>query len=266
MQFGSAIAAKLFATVGPSGAVLLRLVSAAVVLMVLWRPRVRGRSRAQWADAAALGAVLAGMNLSFYAALDRIPLGITVTIEFVGPLTVAVLGSRRRIDLVWVLLAVLGILALTHGSTQHLSTAGILLALLAGAFWGTYILLNSRIGRSFAGGDGVALAMCVGTVVAAPFGIAQAGSHLLTAHALLVGSAVGMLSSAIPYTFENEALRRIRPSLFAVFMSLEPALAALAGFLVLGQELGLRAIVGIALVMAASLGASRTSHEAPVDV
>ena len=266
VQFGSAIAAKLFADVGSSGVGLLRLLSASIVLVALWRPRIAGRSRHELAVAATLGVVLAGMNLSFYAALDRIPLGIAVTIEFIGPLTVAVVGSRRRLDLVWVLLAVAGILALTHGSTHHLSTVGILFALLAGAFWGAYILLNSRVGRAFEGGTGIALAMCVGAVVAMPFGIAQGGSQLLTAHALIVGSAVGMLSSAIPYSFENEALRRIRPGVFAVFMSVEPAVAALAGFLVLGQGLGVRAIAGIALVIAASIGASRTAREAPVDV
>ncbi len=266
VQFGSAIAAKLFAEVGSSGVGLLRLLSASIVLVVLWRPRIAGRSRHELAVGAALGVVLAGMNLSFYAALDRIPLGIAVTIEFVGPLTVAVAGSRRRLDVVWVLLAVAGIIALTHGSTHHLSTLGILFALLAGAFWGAYILLNSRVGQVFEGGTGVAFAMCVGAVVALPFGIAGGGSHLLTAHALLVGSAVGMLSSAIPYSFENEALRRIRPGVFAIFMSIEPAVAAFVGFLVLGQGLDVRAIAGIALVVAASIGASRSSREAPVDV
>ncbi len=266
VQFGSAIAAKLFADVGSSGVALLRLASASIVLLALWRPRLAGRSRHELAVGAGLGVVLAGMNLSFYAALDRIPLGIAVTIEFVGPLSVAVVGSRRRLDFLWVLLAVAGILALTHGSTHHLSAVGILFALLAGAFWAAYILLNSRVGRAFEGGTGIAFAMCVGTVVALPFGIVQGGSHLLTAHALLVGSAVGMLSSAIPYSFENEALRRIRASVFAVFMSVEPAVAALAGFLVLGQALGARAIAGIALVIAASIGASRSARKAPVDV
>jgi inner membrane transporter RhtA len=266
VQFGSAIAAKLFDQVGSSGVAMLRLLSAAIVLVALWRPRLAGRSRNELALGAALGGVLAGMNLSFYAALDRIPLGIAVTIEFIGPLAVAVVGSRRRVDFVWVLLAVGGILALTRGSTHHLSTVGIMFALLAGAFWGTYIHLNSRVGRAFEGGTGIAFAMCVGAVASLPFGIASGGSHLLSAHALLVGSAVGMLSSAIPYSFENEALRRIRPGVFAVFMSLEPALAALAGFLVLGQELDGRALAGIALVIAASIGASRSSRQAPVDV
>ena len=266
VQFGSAIAAKLFDQVGSTGVATLRLVSAAIILVALWRPRLARRSGRELALGAALGGVLAGMNISFYAALDRIPLGIAVTIEFIGPLAVAVVGSRRRLDFLWVLLAVGGILALTRGSTHHLSTVGILFALLAGGFWGTYIHLNSRVGRAFEGGTGISFAMCVGAAVSLPFGIASGGSHLLSAHAILVGSAIGVLSSAIPYSFENEALRRIRPGIFAVFMSLEPAVAALAGWLVLSQQLGGRAIAGIALVIIASIGASRSAREAPVDV
>jgi inner membrane transporter RhtA len=266
VQFGSALAAQLFDEVGSSGAVLLRLVSATIVLLALWRPRLSGRSRRELLLACAFGLVLAGMNLSFYAALDRIPLGIAVTFEFVGPLTVAVAGSRRRLDLVWVLLAVLGILALTRGGTSHLNTLGVCLALLAGCFWGGYILLNSRVGRAFEGGTGLAMAMLVAAVVAMPLGIASGGAHLLAPRALLIGSAVGMLSSAIPYSFEVEALRRISPSVFAVLMSLEPAVAALAGLIVLGQSLSQRAVVGIVLVVLASVGVSRSAREAPVAV
>jgi inner membrane transporter RhtA len=266
VQFGSAIAAKLFAHVGSSGVALLRLSSAAIVLMLIWRPRVAGRSARELLVACSFGCVLAAMNLCFYAALDRIPLGIAVTIEFVGPLAVAVGSSRRRIDLVWVLLAVAGIVALTHGSTHHLDGLGVLFALLAGACWATYILLASRVGRIFQGGTGLAVAMCTGAVVALPFGIADGGSNLLTAHALLVGSLVGMLSSAIPYSAEIEALRRIDRGVFAVLMSLEPAVAALAGLILLDQSLGTRAVLGIVLVIAASAGASVGSRRAPVDV
>ena len=266
VQFGSAIADKLFAQIGPSGAVLLRLVSAAVVLIALWRPSLAGRTRAELRLAAAFGLVLAAMNLCFYAGLHRIPLGIAVTIEFVGPLTVAVVSSRRPRDLLWVGLAVAGILALTRGGTTHLSGIGILFALLAGGFWGTYIVLNARLGKAFAGGSGLALAMCVAAVIGLPFGIADGGAHLLSAHALLLGSAVGMLSSAIPYSCEVEALRRIDQGVFAVLMSMEPAVAAFAGFVVLGQGLALRALLGIVLVVAASLGASVGSRRPPVAV
>jgi len=261
VQFGSAIATTLFHRVGPAGTVLLRLASATIVLLALWRPRLRGRTRHELALAALFGLVLAGMNLSFYEALQRIPLGIAVTLEFVGPLTVAVAGSRRRADFVSVALAAAGIVALTRGSAHGLDTLGVALALTAGGLWGTYILVNARIGRAFEGGTGLALAMCVGTLAVLPVGVASAGRHLLEPHALVVGSAVGMLSSAIPYSLEVEALRRIAPSVFGVLMSLEPAMAAFAGFLVLGQGLGARALLGIALVVIASVGASRRTRD-----
>jgi inner membrane transporter RhtA len=266
VQFGSAIADKLFSRVGPGGAVTLRLVSASVVLMILWRPALRGRSRRELALAATFGVVLAAMNLCFYEALARVPLGLAVTFEFVGPLGVAVVGSRRRVDLVWAALAAAGILALSHGGSRPLSGLGVALALAAGAFWAAYIVINARVGQAFAGGAGLALAMVVASVLALPVGIAQAGSHLVTGHALLLGSAVGMLSSAIPYSLELEALRRISTSVFGVLMSLEPAMAALAGLLILGQGLSARALAGIGLVVAASVGASRRAAEPPVAV
>ncbi|MBA3809847.1 MAG: EamA family transporter [Solirubrobacterales bacterium] len=266
VQFGSSLAATLFARLGPGGTVLLRLASAAVVLMALGRPRLRGRTRAELGLACSFGLVLAGMNLSFYEALDRIPLGIAVAIELVGPLAVAIGGSRRRRDLLWAALAVLGILALTRGGVHGLDGAGVALALLAGVLWGSYILLNARLGRRFEGSTGLSLAMCVAALAALPSGIAAGGSALLDPGSLALGCAVGLLSSAIPYTFEVEALRRIAPPTFGVLMSLEPALAALAGFLVLGQGLDLRALLGIALVIAASLGAARSASEAPIAV
>jgi inner membrane transporter RhtA len=266
VQFGSAIAATLFARIGPGGAVLLRLLSATIVLTILWRPRLRGRPRRDLVVAGAFGLVLAGMNLSFYHAIHRIPLGIAVTIEFIGPLSVAVGGSRRVIDLVWVALAAGGIVALTHGNAHGLDLLGALLALVAGGLWGAYILLNARVGRSFERGTGLALAMWVATVAVLPVGIVEGGGDLLQARSLALGAAVGMLSSAIPYSFENEALRRIPPSVFGVLMSIEPAMAALAGLVVLGQGLSARALLGMALVVCASIGASRRTAEAPVDV
>jgi inner membrane transporter RhtA len=266
VQFGSAVAATLFARIGPGGAVLLRLLFGAVIVLALWRPRIRGRSRRELALAAAFGLVLAGMNLSFYHAVRRIPLGVAVTLEFVGPLAVAVGGSRRWIDVLWVGLAVGGILALAHGQAHGLDGLGAALALVAGCLWGAYILLNARVGRAFAGGSGLALALCVGLVAMLPVGIAEGGGHLLQARSLELGAVVGVLSSAIPYSFEIEALRRIAPSVFGVLMSLEPAMAAAAGLVVLGQGLSARQGLGIALVVCASVGASRTAREAPVAV
>jgi len=266
VQFGSAIATTLFHRIGPGGAVWLRLVFGTLILLPLWRPRLAGRTPRELLLPCLFGLVLAGMNFSFYSALHRIPLGIAVTLEFVGPLTVALFGSRRPVDLVWVALALAGILALTRGGVHHLNGFGVALALLAGCFWAAYILINARVGRSFEGGTGLSLAMCVASVVMIPVGISQGGSHLLEPRSLVLGAVVGLLSSAIPYSFENEALRRIDPSVFGVLMSIEPAMAALAGFIVLGQGLGARALFGIALVVVASVGAARRTRKAPVAV
>jgi len=264
VQFGASLAATLFERLGPGGTTSLRLASAAIVLLVVWRPRVRGRGRDELLLAIVFGLDLAAMNLCFYEAVARIPLGIAVAVEFVGPLAVAVMGSRRRLDALWVALAVIGILALTRGGAHALNGTGVLLAALAGGLWGCYILLNARLGRAFEGSTGLALALGVAALVALPVGVASAGVRLLEPESLALGSAVGILSSAIPYSFELEALRRIAAPVFGVLMSLEPAMAALAGFVVLGQTLGVRALAGIALVIAASVGASRAAAEAPL--
>lgn len=266
VQIGSAIATKLFGQVGPSGAVLLRLLFASIVLFGVWRPRLRGRTRRELLLAAVFGVVLALMNLSFYAAIDRIPLGIAVTIEFVGPLGVAVAGSRRPIDGLWVVLAAAGIVALTQGDAHGLNGLGVAFAVFAGGCWAAYILLNARVGRAFERGTGLTFAMCIAALVALPFGVADGGGHLVELRSLALGAVVGMLSSAIPYSFEQEALRRIAPSVFGVLMSLEPAVAAVVGLIILGQSLGARAVAGIALVVIASAGASRRMREAPVAV
>ena len=268
VQFGAAIAATLFSKIGPGGAVWLRLLFGTAILLALWRPHLRLReyTRYQLLLACVFGLVLGFMNLSFYSAIHRIPLGIAVTLEFIGPLTVAVAGSRRPIDLVWVAIAAGGIIALTQGDTHNLNALGVGLALLAGGLWGTYILVNARVGQAFSGGTGLALAMCIASVAILPFGIAQGGSQLLEPRSLALGAAVGLLSSAIPYSFEIEALRRIKPSVFGVLMSIEPAMAALAGFIVLGQGLSARTLLGMALVVVASVGAARRTREAPVAV
>jgi len=264
VQFGSSLAATLFSRVGPGGTVFLRLASAMVILLAVMRPALRGRTREQLALAALFGLVLAAMNLSFYEALARIPLGIAVAIEFVGPLGVALAGSRRRLDLLWIALAVAGILLLTRGSSEPLDALGVALALLAGVFWGAYILVNARVGRAFDDASGLALAMCVAALAMLPVGVAAGGGHLFEPSVLVQGAAVGLLSSVIPYTLELEALRRIAASTFGVLMSLEPAMAALAGFIVLGQQLDARALTGIALVIVASLGASRRAAPPPL--
>jgi inner membrane transporter RhtA len=264
VQFGAAIAATLFHRIGPAGAVCLRLVAAAILLGAAWRPALRGYRRGELGLAVLFGLVLAGMNLSFYEALDRVPLGIAVAVEFVGPLAVAIAGSRRPLDLLWIALAAGGIVALTHGGPHAADGVGIGLALVAGALWGLYIVVNAQVGRTFEGSTGLALAMWVGALAVLPLGVASAGGRLLEPRSLALGAGVGLLSSAIPYSFELEALRRIAASTFGVLMSLEPAVAAVAGLLVLGQDLTARELLGMCLVVAASIGATRRTREAPV--
>jgi inner membrane transporter RhtA len=265
VQFGGALAKTLFDEVGPGGAVFMRMFFAALVLAVIWRPRLSGYTRRDIALVLVYGISLAGMNASFYASLDRIPLGIAVTFEFVGPLGVAVFGSRRPLDLAWVALAAAGIVLLSDFGGADLDGLGVALALVAGGFWAAYILIAARVGQVFPGGSGLALAMLIAVVPLTPFGIAQGGSELLVGWVLAVGFAVAMLSSAIPYTLELEALRRLPAGVFGVLMSLEPAVAATAGFIVLGEDLQAREIVAILLVVAASAGAARGAKFAPRD-
>jgi inner membrane transporter RhtA len=255
VQFGAALARTLFDDAGPAGTVFLRAVFAAVVLALLWRPTLRGHSRADWRLILTFGVALGFMNLFFYESIDRIPLGLAVTFEFVGPLGVAIAGSRRPQDFLWVALAAGGILLISAPGTSGLDPVGIAFALLAGGCWAAYILLSARTGRALPGGGGLALAMCVAAAVLAPFGIPAAGDALLDPTVLLVGAAVAMLSSAIPYSAEFEALRLLPEHVFGVLLSVEPAIATLAGFLVLDQSLGVRELSGIGLVTAAVAGA-----------
>lgn len=263
VQLGGAFAKTLFDEIGPGGTAFLRVVFAAVILAVLWRPAVRGLSRAEWQLALAYGFALVAMNLSFYEALDRIPLGIAVTFEFVGPLGVAIAGSRRPLDLVWVVLAAAGIVLLSDFGTADLDGLGVALALLAGGFWAAYILLAARVGRTFEGAHGLAIGMCAGAVMLLPFGVAEAGSDLLSTEAVAVGLAVAVLSSVIPYTLELEALRRMPQGVFGVLMSLEPAAAALAAMVLLAEFLTPLQWTAVGCVVVASVGATRSAEPTP---
>ena len=259
-QLGAATAKGLFDSVGPAGAVFLRVGFAALILLAMWRPRLGRHAPSDYALPIVFGLALAGMNFAFYSALVRIPLGVAVTLEFAGPLGVAVVGSRRLLDLLWVVLAAAGILLLAplnlFGGVD-LDPVGVALALLAGTLWGSYILLSARTGRIFPGGTGLAIAMCVGAMALVPVGVAEAGYALLDPRVLLVGLGVALLSSAIPYSLEMEALRKLPSRVFGVLMSLEPAVAALVGFVVLGERLGPRALAAVVLVTVAAAGASR---------
>jgi inner membrane transporter RhtA len=259
VQSGAAIATRLFPEVGPGGTVFLRIGLSALLLLAVARPRVRPATGSHLLVAVAYGLVLAGMNATFYEALSRIPLGIAVTFEFVGPLGVAVWGSRRRLDIVWVALAAVGVALLTSGGGRHVDGLGVTLALVAGGFWAAYILLAQRVGAVYPGAAGLAIALGVGAVALAPFGVVAGGTALLRPSVLWRGAAVAVLSSALPYSLELFALRSMRTTVFGVLMSLEPALAALSGLLFLGQHLTLREWVAVGCVMAASIGATRST-------
>lgn len=268
IQFGAAFAVTLFDELGPGGAVFLRLVFAAAILLAVFRPRVRGRSREDLRLAVGFGVVLGLMNWSFYEALDRIPLGPTVTIEFVGPLAVAVWGSRRPLDLLWVALAAAGILLLANpfGSAGGLDPAGVGLALFAGALWAVYILLSARTGRVWPRASGLAVGCAVAAVLTVPPGVVQGGMDLLSPELLAGGALVGLACSVVPYGLEMEALRRIPEGVFGVLMSLEPAIAAVAGLIVLGQGLSLVEVGAIGLVVVASAGAAAEASEPSIAV
>jgi inner membrane transporter RhtA len=259
VQLGAGIAKSLFDEVSPTVIVWLRLVTSAVVLTLIARPVLRHRSTHDWLVVAGLGASLGIMNWAIYQSFARIPLGIAVTIEFIGPLTLAVLGSRRPRDLGWVLLAAAGV-ALLGFERAELTWPGVLFALLAGAAWATYILLSAETGRRWPGLDGLAVASVMATLLLTPLAVGTGGGQLTDSRVLLLGAAVGLLSSVIPYSCEMVALRSLRPAVFSILMSLEPAAAALAGIVVLGEFLTPVQWLAMVCVVVASVGATRTGR------
>jgi inner membrane transporter RhtA len=257
VQFGAAVSKEQFSEIPPVGMVLLRLMTSSLILLVLARPRLAGRSATDWRPVLALGLALGAMNWAFYESFARIPLGVAVTIEFVGPLSVAAVGRRHPRDLVWVGLAALGVVLFGAGPTR-VDALGFGLALLAGACWALYIVSTAATGQRWPGVEGLAVASTVATLGVAPFAVASAGARLLEPHLLLLGALVGLLSSVIPYSLEMVALRTLPARVFGILMSLEPATAALVAALVLGEWLTPLQVVAIACVTAASVGAART--------
>ncbi len=257
VQSGAAIAITLFAAVGPLAVVALRLASASAFLAATARPTTEPlRTRAAW-PLVAFGLVIAGMNGSFYLAIERIPLGVAVALEMVGPIAVAIAGFRRPRDLAAVALAVPGVLvlALAHGVNGPVTAAGVGLALGAGACWAGYITLSAHHARRLPGAQGLALAMAIATVPAAAVAIVTAGTDLLSLRVLAIGAAVGLLSTALPGTLDAAALRRLRSATYALVLSVAPAVAALSGLIIRGQRLSAAQWIGIALVMVASAAA-----------
>lgn len=258
-DIGAAFAVTLFPEVGALGMVSLRLAFSAVILLAVFRPSLRGRSRSDWMAVVAFGLALALMNALFYEAIARLPLGATITIEVLGPLILSVVMSRRVSAWLWALLAFAGVALLGRGGISVFDPIGVVFAVCAGAMWVAYILLSARVGRRFSRLDGLAIAMAMGSIVTVPFGVATAGAALVQPRVLLIGLAVAILSSAIPYGLELLALRRLPASTFSILMSLSPAIAAVAGLVILGQLLGALDVVAIALVVVASIGAVRAA-------
>ena len=267
IPIGAAIASTLFDEVGPAGIVFLRLLFAAAVLLALWRSPFRGHSAAAWRLIITFGVVVAGMNLAFYLAIDRIPLGIVTALAFTGPLAIAVWSSRKAGDIVWVVLAAAGVVLLSPGVGQSVETLGLVFALIGGAFWAAYVLTSEKVGQAFEGGHGLALAMMIGAVVMLAPGVAAGGTALLRPEVLAVGIVVALLSTALPYSLELEALRRVPSGTYGVLLSLQPATAVVVGFIGLNQDLTPTELAAVGLIVVASAGALKnTRAPAPIEV
>ena len=256
VQFGAGIAKNLFDDADPTTLVWLRLATSAIVLAAIARPSLRGRTPDDWRVAVAFGIALGTMNWAIYQSFARIPLGIAVTIEFLGPLAIAVAGSRRTRDLLWALLAAVGV-ALLGLERGEVTWAGVGFALLAAVAWAAYILLSASTGRRWPGLEGLTVASVVATVMLTPFLVLFSGRGLGQPHVLVAGALVGLLSSVIPYSCEITALRTIRPSVFGILMSLEPAAAALVGIVVVHEYLTPVQWLALGCVVVASVGATR---------
>ena len=266
VQGGAAIAKGLFPALGATGTAGLRIGLSALMLLLAFRPSLTRLTAAQWRVVLPFGIALGTMNAVFYLALERIPLGLAVTIEFIGPLSVAVYGSRRVLDLVWVVLAAAGIALIGPWRGTGIDPMGVVFALLAGACWAIYIVLGGRLSRILSGGSAVSVAMLVATLTILPVALAGGGLAHVTPRLALAGLAVALLSSALPYSLEMTALRALPARTFSILMSLEPAVAALCGLIFLGERLGIAQWAAIVLVIAASLGATMTTRQASAAV
>ena len=270
VQLGAGLATRLFHQLAPATVTGLRLWSAALILLIVggrgaWAASTGVVARRAWRDAlttVAFGVCLGLMNYVFYQAIARIPLGVAVTVEFLGPLAVAVAGSRRPVDLLWVALAAAGVVLLTGTGTAHLNAAGIVFAALSAAGWAGYIVLSAATGRRFPGSSGLVIAMLVAALVVTPTAVAAAGPALRRPSVLATGASVGVLSSAIPYGVELRALRRLSTRVFGIWMSLEPAVAALIGLALLGQHLSVSEWAAVGCVVVACVGAARSAPAA----
>ncbi len=261
VQGGAAIAKGIFPVLGAAGTASIRIGFSAIILLLAYRPKLKQLSAAQWKAVIPYGISLGAMNLIFYMAIERIPLGLGVTLEFIGPLVLAVLSSKRIVDYLWILLAAIGIACIAPWNEKSADLLGMFLALLAGAFWAGYIVLGGRISKLMDGGQSVAIGMIFASIVVLPFGIGGGILNHFGPTMLLSGIALALLSSAIPFTLEMNALRKIPARTFSILMSLEPAVAALCGLVFLHEKLSFYEWLAVALVITASAGATLTKRK-----
>ena len=271
LQFGAALAQSSFDTVGPLGATLLRLIFAAAILVVLFRPKVWRWGWRAWRAAIFLGVALGAMNQFIYLSIATVPIGVAITIEFLGPLVLAMVQLRRFADAIWALLALVGVVLLGVQAVTELDPLGVAYAVAAGICWAGYILASANLGKALPGTGGLAVAMVVAAVVAVPLGASGALNVLLEPSLIALLLLVAVMSSAIPYALELRALRTLPTRVFGILQSVGPAAAAIAGFVVLGQGLQLREIAALIFVSVASIGISlstrpRTSPSARVEI
>ncbi|MGO4876275.1 DMT family transporter [Pedobacter psychrotolerans] len=260
VQCGAAIAKGLFPEIGAAATASLRIGLSAVILFITFRPNLFKLNAKQWQYVFLYGSTLGLMNMIFYLAIERIPVGLGVTLEFVGPLILAISTSKKAIDFIWVSLSIIGIALIAPWHSNELNIGGILLALLAGAFWAAYIVLGGKISKIMKGGEAVSAGMLIATIVILPFGIFSGGFSVLTPRLLGLGAALALLSSAIPFTLEMSALKKLPAKTFSILMSLEPAVASLAAFVFLQEYLSFTECVAVACVVIASAGSSFTAR------
>ena len=264
VQSGAAIAKTLFPAIGAAGTASLRIGISAIILLAVYRPNLLKITPNQWKIVIPYGLSLGAMNLIFYLAIERIPIGLAVTLEFIGPLVVAVIGSKRLIDYLWVLLAAIGIVLIAPWSNNGIDLLGVLFALLAGALWAAYIVLGTKVSKIMKGGDAVATGMLFASILIVPFGILENGLTNLTPTFLYLGIALALLSSAIPFTLEMKALAQLPARTFSILMSLEPAAASIFAFIFLQEYLTFNEILAVVFVVIAADGSTITSKRTTI--
>ena len=264
VQSGAAIAKTLFPAIGAAGTASLRIGISAIILLAVYRPNLLKITPNQWKIVIPYGLSLGAMNFIFYLAIERIPIGLAVTLEFIGPLVVAVIGSKRLIDYLWVLLAAIGIVLIAPWSNNGIDLLGVLFALLAGALWAAYIVLGTKVSKIMKGGDAVATGMLFASILIVPFGILENGLTNLTPTFLYLGIALALLSSAIPFTLEMKALAQLPARTFSILMSLEPAAASIFAFIFLQEYLTFNEILAVVFVVIASVGSTITSKRTTI--